>query len=75
MESWMTKHLFCFSLKMFSFIFYSGMDDRRSSHYIWESILQIYIFDEKDVNVDYSCSIGGYENRTILSLAPDKFEC
>ena len=40
-----------------------------------ESILQIYIFDEKDVNVDYSCSIGGYENRTILSLAPDKYEC
>ena len=36
MESWMTKHLFCFSLKMFSFIFYSGMDDRRSSHYIWK---------------------------------------
>ena len=40
-----------------------------------ESILQIYIFDEKDVNVDYSCSIVGCENRTILSLAPDKFEC
>ena len=40
-----------------------------------ESILEIYKFDEKDVNVDYSCSIGGHENRKKLSLAPDKFEC
>jgi hypothetical protein len=29
----------------------------------FESILQIYKFDEMDVNVDYSCSIGGDENR------------
>jgi hypothetical protein len=41
----------------------------------FESILQIYKFDEKDVNVDYSCSIGGHENRKRLSMAPDKFEC
>jgi hypothetical protein len=34
----------------------------------FESILQIYKFDEKDVNVDYSCSIGGDENRKRLSL-------
>jgi hypothetical protein len=113
-------------------MFYSGMDDIKSSHYIWkdsiivmcyyhtkhqvqhthnatswlggkdystltytsdnadprkyaeirrwhrskfESILQIYKFDEMDVNVDYSCSIGGDENRKRLSLASDKFEC
>ena len=41
----------------------------------FESILQIYKFDEKDVNVDYSCSIGGDENRKRLSLASDMFEC
>ena len=41
----------------------------------FESILQIYKFDEMDVNVDYSCSIGGDENRKRLSLVPDKFEC
>ena len=41
----------------------------------FESILQIYKFDEMDVNVDYSCSIGGDENRKSLSLALDKFEC
>ena len=41
----------------------------------FESILQIYKFDEMDVNVDYSCSIGGDENRKRLSLASDKFEC
>ena len=41
----------------------------------FESILQIYKFDEIDVNVDYSCSIGGDENRKRLSLVPDKFEC
>jgi hypothetical protein len=37
----------------------------------FESILQIYKFDEMDVNVDYSCSIGGDENRKRLSLASD----
>ena len=42
---------------------------------IFESILQIYKFDEKDVNVDYSCSIGGDENRKRLSLASEMFEC
>jgi hypothetical protein len=41
----------------------------------FESILQIYKFDEKDVNVDYSCSIDGDENRKRLSLASDMFEC
>jgi hypothetical protein len=41
----------------------------------FESILQIYKFDEMDVNVDYSCSIGDDENRKRLSLASDKFEC
>ena len=41
----------------------------------FESILQIYKFDENDVNVDYSCSIGGCETRKRLSLTPDKFEC
>jgi hypothetical protein len=41
----------------------------------YESILHIYKFDEKDVNVNYSCSIGGCENRNRLSLTPDKFEC
>jgi len=41
----------------------------------FESILQIYKFDEMDVNVDYSCSIGHDENRKRLSLASDKFEC
>ena len=41
----------------------------------FESILEIYKFDEMDVNVDYSCSIGGCEDRKRLSLAPDKFEC
>ena len=41
----------------------------------FESILQIYKFDGKDVNVDYSCSIGGSENIKRLSLALDKFEC
>ena len=41
----------------------------------FESILQIYKFDEMDVNVNYSCSIGGCENRNMLSLTPDKFEC
>jgi len=41
----------------------------------FESILQIYKFDEMDVNVDYTCSIGGHENRNMLSLASDKFEC
>ena len=40
----------------------------------FESILQIYKFDEKDVNVDYSCSIGDDGNRKRLSLASDKFE-
>ena len=40
-----------------------------------ESILQIYKFDEMDVNVDYSCSIGGDENRNRLSLASEMFEC
>ena len=41
----------------------------------FESILQIYKFDEMDVNVNYSCSIGGCETRKTLSLTPDKFEC
>jgi hypothetical protein len=41
----------------------------------FESILQIYKFDEKDVNVDYSCSIGGDEKRKGLSLASEMFEC
>ena len=41
----------------------------------FESILQIYKFDEKDVNVNYSCSIGVCVNRKRLSLTPDKFEC
>jgi hypothetical protein len=41
----------------------------------FESILQIYKFDEMDVNVNYSCSIGGCENGHRLSLTPDKFEC
>jgi hypothetical protein len=41
----------------------------------FESILQIYKFDEMDANVDYSCSIGGDENRKRLSLASEKFEC
>ena len=41
----------------------------------FESILQIYNFDEMDMNVDYSCWIGGDENRKRLSLALDKFEC
>jgi hypothetical protein len=40
-----------------------------------ETILQIHKFDEDDVNVNYSCSIGGCENRNTLSLTPDKFEC
>ena len=40
----------------------------------FESILQIYKFDEKDVNVDYSCSIGGDKNRKRLSLASKMFE-
>ena len=40
----------------------------------FESILQIYKFDEKDVNVDYSCSIGDHENGKRLSLESDKFE-
>ena len=47
---------------------------RRWSRSKFESILQIYKFDEMDVNVDYSCSIGGDENRKTLSLASDKFE-
>jgi hypothetical protein len=41
----------------------------------FESILQIYKFDEMDVNVNYSCSIGDRQNRKRLSLTPDKFEC
>ena len=41
----------------------------------FESILQIYKFDEMDVNVNYSCSIGTCETRNMLSLTPDKFEC
>jgi hypothetical protein len=41
----------------------------------FESILQIYKFDEMEVNVNYSCSIGRCENRKRLSLTPDKFEC
>ena len=41
----------------------------------FESILQIYKFDEEDVNVDYSCSISGDENRKRLSLASEMFEC
>jgi glycyl-tRNA synthetase alpha subunit len=41
----------------------------------FDSILQIYKFDEMDVNVNYSCSIGGCETRKTLSLTPDKFEC
>ena len=40
----------------------------------FETILQIYKFDEKDVNVYYSCSIGDCENRKLLSLTTDKFE-
>ena len=40
----------------------------------FESILQIYKFDEMDVNVNYSCSIGDRQNRKRLSLTPDKFE-
>jgi hypothetical protein len=40
-----------------------------------ESILRIYKFDEMDVNVNYSCSIGVCRNRKKLSLTPDKFEC
>ena len=41
----------------------------------FESILMIYKFDEMDVNVNYSCSIGSCETRKSLSLTPDKFEC
>ena len=41
----------------------------------FESILQIFKFDEMDVNVNYSCSIGFCELRKRLSLTPDKFEC
>jgi hypothetical protein len=41
----------------------------------FESILQIYKFDDMDVNVDYSCSIGSLEDRKRLSLVPDEFEC
>ena len=41
----------------------------------FESILQIYHFDETDVNVNYTCSIGSCENSKMLSLTPDKFEC
>ena len=41
----------------------------------FESILQIYKFDEMDVNVNYACSIGSCENKKRLSLTPDKFEC
>jgi hypothetical protein len=41
----------------------------------YESILHIYKFDEKDVNVNYSCSIGVCENGKTLSLTLDKFEC
>ena len=41
----------------------------------FESILQISKFDEMDVNVDYSCSIGIVEHRKRLSLVPDEFEC
>jgi hypothetical protein len=41
----------------------------------FESILQIFKFDEIDVNVNYSCSIGDRENRKGLPLTPDKFEC
>ena len=40
----------------------------------FESILQIYKFDELDVNVKYSCSIGGCENGQKLSLTQDTFE-
>ena len=40
----------------------------------FESILQIYHFDETDVNVNYTCSIGSCENSKMLSLTPDKFE-
>ena len=48
---------------------------RKSYRSKFESILQIYTFDEKDVNVDYSCSIGGDEKRKRLSLASEMFEC
>ena len=41
----------------------------------FESILQIYKFDEMDVDVDYLCSIGIVEHRKRLSLVPDEFEC
>ena len=47
---------------------------RRLHRSKFESILQIYKFDEMDVNVNYSCSIGGCENRKSLSLTPDMFE-
>jgi hypothetical protein len=41
----------------------------------FQSILQIYNFDEMDVNMNYACSIGVNVNRKRLSLTPDKFEC
>ena len=47
---------------------------RKSHRSKFESILQICKFDEKDVNVDYSCSIGGDEKRNRLSLASEMFE-
>ena len=69
--------------KDYSILIYNGgtFDPRRYAEIQrwhkskFESILQIYNFDEMDVNVNYSCSIGGCENRKRLSLTPDKFEC
>ena len=50
-------------------------ESRRWHSSKFESILQIYKFDEMDVNVNYSCSIGGCESRKRLSLTRDMFEC
>ena len=69
--------------KYFSTLTYTGgtadprkyAEIRRWHRSKFESILQIYKFDEMDVNVDYSCSIGGHENRKRLPLTSDKFEC
>ena len=57
--------------KDYSILIYNGgtFDPRRYAEIRrwhrskFESILQIYNFDEMDVNVNYSCSIGGCENR------------
>jgi hypothetical protein len=69
--------------KVYSILIYNGGNADRTKYegiQRWqrgkfESILQIYKFDEMDVNMDYSCSIGILEHRKRLSLVPDEFEC